>query len=64
MGFSRKRRVSFPHNIYQVIVEGEEGEYAEYEIEADSHSEAASLAESMATDSMIDIQNIQVYLFS
>ena len=30
MGFNRKRRVSFPHDIYQVVVNGEEGEYAEY----------------------------------
>ena len=33
MGFNRKRRVSFPHDIYQVVVNGEEGEYAEYEVE-------------------------------
>lgn len=29
MGFNRKRRVSFPHDTYQVVVNGEEGEYAE-----------------------------------
>ena len=59
MGFNRKRRVSFPHNIYQVVVNGEEGEYAEYEVEADSYAEATA----MAADNMINISYIEVYLF-
>lgn len=66
MGFNRKRRVSFPHDIYQVVVngeEGEEGEYAEYEVEADSYAEATAMAENLAADSMINISYIEVYLF-
>ncbi len=62
-GFNRRRRVSFPHNIYQVVVNGEEGECAEYEVEADSYAEATSIAEELASDSMINISYIEVYLF-
>ena len=63
MGFNRKRRVSFPHDIYQVVVNGEDGEYAEYEVEADSYAEATAMAENLAADSMINISYIEVYLF-
>ena len=62
MGFNRKRRVSFPHDIYQVVINGEDGEYIEYEIEADSHSEASAKAEALAADSFVDISYIEVYL--
>ena len=40
----------------------EDGEYVEYEIEADSHSEASAKAEALAADSFIDISYIEVYL--
>lgn len=63
MGFNRRRRAYYPHNIYQVIVNGEEGECCEYEIEADSYAEATSTAESLAADNMINISYIEVYLF-
>ncbi len=63
MGYNRKRRVSFPHNIYQVVINGEEGESAEYEIEADSYAEATARAEDLAADNMINISYIEVYLF-
>ena len=63
MGFNRKRRVSFPHFIYLVGVNGEECEYAEYEVEADSYAEATAMAENLAADSMINISYIEVYLF-
>ena len=41
---------------------GEDGEYIEYEIEADSHSEASAKAEALAADSFVDISYIEVYL--
>lgn len=49
-------------NLYQVVINGEDGEYIEYEIEADSHSEASAKAEALAADSFIDISYIEVYL--
>ena len=63
MGFNRKRRVSFPHNIYQVVVTGEAGDSAEYEVEAASSAEATAMAENLAADNMINISYIEVYLF-
>ena len=33
----------------------EEGEYAEYEVEADSYAEATAMAENLAADSMMNI---------
>lgn len=63
LGFSRKCRASFPHNIYQVVIDGEDGEYAEYEIEADSEDEASAIAQELAAENMIDIVYIQVYLY-
>lgn len=64
LGFSRKCRASFPHNIiYQVVIDGEDGEYAEYEIEADSEEEASVIAQELAAENMIDIVYIQVYLY-
>lgn len=49
-------------NLYQVVINGEDGEYIEYEIEADSHSEASAKAEALAADSFVDISYIEVYL--
>ena len=46
-----------------MVVNGEEGEYAEYEVEADSYAEATAMAENLAADSMINISYIEVYLF-
>ena len=60
LGFSRKCRVSFPHNIYQVVIDGEDGEYAEYEIEADSEEEASAIAQEPA-EKMLDIVTKSCY---
>lgn len=49
-------------NLYQVVFNEEDGEYIEYEIEADSHSEASAKAEVLAADSFVDISYIEVYL--
>ena len=61
-GKRSSRQVELSSNLYQVVINGEDGEYIEYEIEADSHSEASAKAESLAADSFIDIRYIEVYL--
>ena len=62
--FSKRssRQVELSSNLYQVVINGEDGEYIEYEIEADSHSEASAKAEALAADSFVDISYIEVYL--
>ena len=61
-GKRSSRQVELSSNLYQVVINGEDGEYIEYEIEADSHSEASAKAEALAADSFIDINYIEVYL--
>lgn len=61
-GKRSSRQVELSSNLYQVLINGEDGEYIEYEIEADSHSEASAKAEALAADSFIDISYIEVYL--
>ena len=52
---------SYPGNLYQVIVNTEEGESYEYEVEADTFAEATKIAEGLANDLMTDITFIEVY---
>lgn len=61
-GKRSSRQVELSSNLYQVVINGEDGEYIEYEIEADCHSEASAKAEALAADSFIDISYIEVYL--
>lgn len=61
-GKRSSRQVELSSNLYQVVINGEDGEYIEYEIEADSHSEASAKAEALAADSFIDISYIEAYL--
>lgn len=61
-GKRSSRQVELSSNLYQVVINGEDGEYFEYEIEADSHSEASAKAEALAADSFVDISYIEVYL--
>lgn len=56
------RQVELSSNLYQVVINGEDGEYIEYEIEAESHSEASAKAEALAADSFVDISYIEVYI--
>lgn len=62
--FSKRssRQVELSSILYQVVINGEDGEYIEYEIEAESHSEASAKAEALAADSFVDISYIEVYL--
>lgn len=60
--FSRGRLHShYGANLYQVVVNTEEGEYYEYEVEADTFAEATAQAEEMANSLMADITYIEVY---
>ena len=61
-GKRSSRQVELSSNLYQVVINGEDGEYIEYEIEADSHSEASAKAEMLAADAMVDIIYIEAYL--
>lgn len=61
-GKRSSRQVELSSNLYQVVINGEDGEYIEYEIEADSHSEASAKAEALAADSFVDISYIEFYL--
>lgn len=61
-GKRSSRQVELSSNLYQVVINGEDGEYLEYEIEADSHSEASAKAEALAADSFVYISYIEVYL--
>ena len=51
----------YPGNIYSVVVNCEDGEYYEYEVEADTFAQATEIAEGMANDLMADITFIEVY---
>ena len=60
-GFRSSRRTS---GIFSVVVNGEDGNYQEYEIEAASEAEAHAKADSIAQDSMIDVTYVEVYRIS
>lgn len=54
---SRRKRSS----IYTVVVNGEDGNYKEFEIEASSEPEARQKADSIAMSCMIDVTYVEVY---
>ena len=58
-GIRSHRRIN--KDLYMVIVNGEEGEYYEYEIEAESYAQASEIAESLAADNLVNIQYIEAY---
>ena len=60
MNLGRRSRYMTSSNLYRVIVNGEEGEFYEYEVEAESFSEASRQGESLAAG-MMDVQYIEVY---
>ena len=62
--FTRRRLYSkryYAGNIYSVVINCEDGEYYEYEVEADTFAKATEIAEGMANDLMADITFIEVY---
>ena len=56
----RHSRYNTSYNLYKVVINGEEGEYYEYEVEADSYAEASRQGEDLASG-MVYIQYIEVY---
>lgn len=48
-------------NLYQVVVNTEDGESFEYEVEADNFAYATRQAENFAMDLMVDITYIECY---
>ena len=58
-GPSRSRH-EVSSNLYKVIVNGEDGEYYEYDVEANSFAEASRKGENLARG-IVDIQYIEVY---
>ncbi len=56
---SRRNRRST--SLYNVIVNGEDGNYQEYEIEASSDAEANAKANEIAQRCMIDVTFVEVY---
>lgn len=57
-GYRKNRRAS---NIYNVVINAEDGNYQEIEIEASSEAEAHAKADNIAQSSMIDVTYIEVY---
>ena len=51
----------YPGNLYNVVINCGDGEYYEYEVEADTFAKATEIAEGMADDLMADITFIEVY---
>ncbi len=47
--------------IYSVVVNGEDGNYKEFEVEASNDAEAHQKAESIAQSCMIDVTYVEVY---
>lgn len=65
--FSRSRlhsRRYYSGNLYTVYVNTEDGEFHEYEVEADTFAEATRQAEEMAYSICSDITYIEVYQFA
>ncbi len=54
----RNRRAA---GLYNIVVNGEDGNYQEFEIEASSEAEAQSKADSIAQSCMIDVTYVEVY---
>ena len=53
-----RRRV---RNIYSIVINGEDGNYQTFEVEASSESEAHRKADSLAQQCMVDVIYVEVY---
>ena len=56
------RNHNYTGNLYQAVINTEDGESLEYEIEADTFHDATERAEQMAYSICSDITYIEVYL--
>ena len=59
--FCKSRRTS-SQNYYQVTVEDFDGCEFEYEVEAESYEDAAAQVELLASESFIQVYNMNIYL--
>ena len=48
-------------SLYQVVINGEDGNYEEFEIEARSISEAETKASNLALEYMVDLTYVEIY---
>ena len=48
-------------SLYQVVINGEDGNYEEFEIEASSISEAEAKGSDLALEYMVDLTYVEVY---
>jgi hypothetical protein len=48
-------------SLYQVVINGEDGNYEEFEIEASSISEAEAKASDLALEYMVDLTYVEIY---
>ncbi len=48
-------------SLYQVVINGEDGTYEEFEIEASSISEAEAKASDLALEYMVDLTYVEIY---
>ncbi len=60
-GFYNSHRTS-SQNFYQVTVEDFDGCEFDYEVEAESYEEAAAMVEQIASESFIQVYNMNIYL--
>lgn len=57
---SHKKSYMFSQNIYEVTVNGEDGEYFNCEVMADNSTSACAVAEDLARDVIMDITFIEI----
>ena len=60
-GFYNSRQTS-SQNYYQVTVEDFDGCEYDYEVEAESYEDAAAQVEAIASESFIQVYNMNIYL--
>ncbi len=54
-------RRRYTQGTYQVVINGEDGNYQEHEVEASSFKEAQDKANQIAAECMIDITYVEIY---
>lgn len=62
IGYSRFPRRSSSLNFYSVTVEDFDGCEFDYQVEAESYEDAAAQVESLASESFIQVYNMNIYL--
>ena len=54
-------RIRNARNLYNIVVNAEDGNYQEFEIEASSFSEAEAKANAIAHETMTDVTYVEIY---